>query len=272
MWKTDMIILTIFLIALALYVLAVRGRTGHPMLQTLRSWHYAHRGLHNDLCPENSLSAFRRALDHGYGVELDVHLMADGNLAVIHDSSLVRTAGADVRIEDLRTEDLPGYPLKVSGETIPLFRQVLDLFDGKAPIIVELKPQGNNVAALTAAACKLLDSYHGPYCLESFDPRCILWLKQNRPELCRGQLSENWFRTKNGLPWILKLLLTNHVENFLTMPDFVAYKFDDRKGFGNFLARKIWGLQGVTWTVRSREDHEIALKEGWISIFENFEA
>lgn len=267
-----MTIVVILLILILLYALSVRGRTGHPMLETLRKWHYAHRGLHDHECPENSLRAFRRALDHGYGVELDVHLMADGNLAVIHDSSLLRTVGADVRIEDLRTEELPNYPLKGSAETIPLFRQVLDLFDGKVPIIVELKPQGNNVDALTAAACKMLDTYDGPYCLESFDPRCILWLKKNRPDLCRGQLSENWFKTKNGLPWILKLLLTNHVENFLTKPDFVAYKFVDRQGFGNFLARKLWGLQGVTWTVRSPEDHDTALAEGWISIFENFEA
>ena len=69
-----------------LYLLSVNGRRGHPELSKLRGWNYAHRGLHRPGCPENSLAAFRNARDHGYGVELDVHLLADGHLAVVHDS------------------------------------------------------------------------------------------------------------------------------------------------------------------------------------------
>ena len=264
--------MVILLIVLALlYVLALRGRTGHPGLEELRKWNYAHRGLHNAQRPENSMAAFREALEHGYGIELDIHLLKDGNLAVIHDSSLKRTAGADVKIEDLTTTDLENYRLNGTDEKIPEFRQVLDLYGGKAPLIVELKPAGGNHAALTEAACNMLAAYDGPYCLESFDPRCIYWLKRNRPELIRGQLTENYFASQSNLPAILKFLLANQLENFLTLPDFVAYRYADRKNLGNFIIRKIWGVQGVTWTLKSPQDHEAAVSEGWIPIFENYE-
>ncbi len=266
----------ILLIATALlfvlYVLALRGRTGHPGLAELRKWNYAHRGLHDASRPENSMAAFRAALDHGYGIELDVHLLKDGNLAVIHDSNLKRTAGADVNIEDLATEDLQKYQLDDTQETIPEFRQVLDLYAGKAPLIVELKPADDNFAALSDKTCQMLDSYNGPYCLESFDPRCVRWLQQNRPELIRGQLAYDYIRSpEKNLPFSLKFMLTHQLENFLVQPDFVAYRYCDRKNLGNFIVRKIWGVQGVTWTLENPREHENAVNEGWIPIFENYE-
>lgn len=261
----------IVLILVVLYILSLLGRRNHPGMTALRNWAYAHRGLHNEARPENSMSAFRAALDAGYGIELDIHLLKDGNLGVMHDSSLKRTAGADVKIEDLTTSDLGKYHLGGTSETIPEFRQVLELFAGKAPLIVELKPSGGNHDALAKAACEMLDGYQGAYCIESFDPRCILWLRKNRPDIIRGQLAENYFKTDNKLPWVLKFLLTNSMANFLTLPDFTAYRFQDRKGLSNFLVRKLWGVQGVSWTIRSQTDFDTAVDEDWIPIFENFE-
>jgi glycerophosphoryl diester phosphodiesterase len=195
-----LIILAVILVLFILWILAVRGRKGHEKLPALRSWSYAHRGLHGEGRPENSMAAFRAALEGGYGIELDVHLLADGNLAVIHDSSLKRTAGADVKIEELTTEQLENYRLEGTEETIPEFQDVLTLYNGKAPLIVELKPENGNHAALTEAACRMLDSYKGVYCLESFDPRCVAWLKKNRPDIIRGQLSSNFVKGKSDLP------------------------------------------------------------------------
>lgn len=265
------ILLIIFVIVSVLYVLALRGRSGHPGLAELRKWNYAHRGLHNASRPENSMAAFRAALEKGYGIELDIHLMKDGNLAVIHDSSLKRTAGADMKIEDLCTADLENYRLGGTQERIPEFRQVLELFAGKAPLIVELKPAGNNYAALAEAACRMLENYQGPFCLESFDPRCIIWLRKHRPDWIRGQLTEDYFKSKSPLPGILKFILANQLENFLTVPDFVAYRYADRKNFGNWVVRKLWRVQGVTWTLRTPQEHQCAVSEGWIPIFENYE-
>lgn len=254
-----------------LYVLALRCRRGHKMLKQLQGWGYAHRGLHGNGVPENSMEAFRLALEGGYGIELDVHLMKDGKLAVIHDASLKRTAGVDIKIEDLTADDLANYSLEGTDQTIPLFTEVLDLYAGKAPIIVELKAERGNHAALSEAVCDLMEDYEGAYCLESFDPRVTLWLKKNRPCKCRGQLGENYLRaTKAKLPGILKFLLAHQFENFLVLPDFVAFRFSDRKLPGVWIARTLWGVQGVTWTIKTQEDYDTAVKEGWLPIFEGF--
>lgn len=264
----------VILILAALLVMAVCatiGRKGHPGLKRFSLWAYAHRGLHGDGIPENSLKAFRRAAAEGYGAELDVHLLADGNLAVIHDSSLKRTAGADVEIEDLTIGELDNYYLEGTLETVPEFSKVLEIFRDRAPLVVELKSSRNNHDALCQAVCRYLDDYQGDYCIESFDPRCVYWFRKHRPDVLRGQLAENFFKTKHcKFPFFVKLLMSNHLVNFLTLPDFVAYRFSDRNTLFTKICRKLWKIQGVTWTVRSQREFDTAIHDGWIPIFENF--
>lgn len=264
-----MILLLILAVLVIVYVFMLAGRRGHPGLPELRKWDYAHRGLHGDGVPENSMAAFRKALEAGYGIEFDLHLLSDGNLGVMHDASLKRTAGADVFMEDLTTEDLSRYHLGGTEETIPQFRQVLDLFDGKAPLIIELKSEGDNYARLAETACKMLEGYTGPYCIESFDPRCVKWLKDNRPDIIRGQLSENFLRSHFKAPWPLRFAMTYYLSNCVNRPDFIAYHFSDRKNLSVYLC-KLLGIQPVAWTIRSQQDYETAKKEKWIPIFESF--
>lgn len=267
-----MTIVMILILLAALYLLALKCRTGHKLLPELGKWYYAHRGLHGNGVPENSMAAFRLALEKGYGIELDLHLMRDGKLAVIHDSALKRTTGADGFVEDLTAADLRNYTLEGTEETIPLFEDVLALFDGKAPMIIELKAERGNHAALAETACKVLERYPGLYCIESFDPRCILWLRKNRPDIVRGQLSCDFIKDKaSTLSPVLRFVLTNLLTNFLTQPDFIAYSFADRKGLSPKLCRSWWKAQPVSWTLRSQTDFNTALQEGNIPIFEGFE-
>lgn len=265
-----LIILGIVLLLIGLYLFAILGRTKKGRMEHLKKWSYAHRGLHGPGVPENSMAAFRAALEGGYGIELDIHLLKDGNLAVIHDSKLIRTTSCDGRIEELTTADLANYRLEGTEETIPTFREVIELFAGKAPLIVELKPIGTNHATLTETACKMLDEYEIDYCMESFDPRCVVWLKKNRPEILRGQLSENFFKTTTStLPWYFKFLLTNQLLNFVTRPDFIAYRFADRHDtVSNAICRK--QMETVSWTITSQADFDTAVAEGWVPIFEGF--
>ena len=263
--------LKLLLILVILYLFAIRCRSGHSGLKDFQGWAYAHRGLHGNGIPENSMAAFKVALDHGYGIELDVHLLKDGNLAVIHDSLLNRTTGQPGHVEDLTTAQLKDYRLEGTEETIPEFMDVLTLYNGKAPLIVELKPENGNHAALAEAVCRMLDTYKGVYCLESFDPRCVAWLKKNRPDLIRGFLTENFVKRRNNLSGSLKFALTHCLTNLICTPDFIAYKFEDRKDSPSvWLCRKLWKAQAVTWTIRNKEDFETALKEGWLPIFEYF--
>lgn len=135
-----MIVLYILLLLCALYILALQGRRNHPLWSCFRAQRFAHRGYHDKpQIPENSLPAFRRAIEHSWGAELDVHLLKDGTLAVFHDSSLSRCTGAQGMIEDLTFEELRALRLEGTDEQIPLFDEVLALFEAATPLIIELK-------------------------------------------------------------------------------------------------------------------------------------
>ncbi len=256
------------LVLILVYLFLLKGRVGFADFTPFRAVRFAHRGLYGNGVPENSLWAFKRAVERGFGSELDVHLLADGELAVIHDSSLKRTAGADVTIEDLTLDDLNKYYLEGTAEKIPTLKEVMALYEGRAPLIIELKTKGDNVDKLCLNTAYLLKSYKGKYCIESFDPRCVRWFKKHCPQIIRGQLSENFFKSKSSkLPVMLKLAITFLLTNFLTKPDFIAYKFKDRKNLSFKLCTKFLGIQGVSWTVRGN-DITVSENENLIPIFE----
>lgn len=267
-----LITVTVLILLIIAYVISIAGRTDNPDAEKFVGVRYAHRGLHSKPArPENSLAAFSAAADRGYGIELDVHLMKDGRLAVIHDSSLERTAGADVRIEELTAAELDGYRLENTAEHIPTLKEVLELVDGRVPLLIELKSAGN-IAPLCSALVDELRDYKGDFCIESFDPRCVLWFKKNAPDIVRGQLTENFLRDRNsGVSLPLGILLTVLVFNIATQPDFIAQRFSDRRSLPNMIARNFWNMKGFVWTVTDPEDLKQAEKEGYSVIFEDFE-
>lgn len=269
-------ILRLALIFLALggllWVVSLHPARKHPGLEKLRRYRYAHRGYHNKpAIPENSIAAFRRAAERGFGVELDVHLTKDGRLAVIHDASLQRTCGAEGFVEDFTAEELAVFRLEGTDERIPFLEEVLPLFEGAAPLIVELKPFRSNHNLLAKTAMECLDRFRADYCVESFDPRCVYWMKKNRPEIIRGQLSENFVKRKGTLSPLNRFLMTHLLFHFANKPDFVAYAFDDRHCIANRIACGLWDTQAVSWTIRSRKDMLQAEAEGAMVIFEQFD-
>ena len=271
---TLILVLLILLVLAEVWTLLLRCRRGHPGWKLLRQYRYAHRGYHDKPhIPENSMAAFRRAIEHGYGAELDVHLMKDGRLAVIHDASLKRTAGADVLVEDLTAEELKQYRLEGTQEQIPLLEEVLPLFQGKTPLIIELKAERGNHAQLAEATCTMLDRFRVNYCIESFDPRCLMWLWQNEPDILRGQLSEDFSAHGDAqhLPGGIRWILANLLLNVRTRPDFIAYRFEDRGNLSLRLCRGFYKVQEASWTVRDRETMEKAEAAGNLVIFEHFD-
>ena len=92
----------------------------------------------------------------------------------------------------------------------------------------------------------------------------------NRPDLVRGQLAHNSLHEPGKVPYILRFIMTNLLSNFWNTPDFIAYRYCDRNGLSVRLARKLWKIQGVTWTLKTREEYDTAVKENWIPIFEGF--
>ena len=258
---------------LLLWRLALRRRRDQAGWETLGAYRYAHRGLHDAAAgrPENSLSAFRAAAEAGFGAELDVHLLADGALAVVHDSDLFRVCGERARVEDLRREDLKKYPLLGSGETIPLLEDVLAVFAGKGPLIVELKAVRGNVNALTDAAMGMLSAWRGTYCVESFHPAVVKRLRKRWPDAVRGQLSQRYGKGGgSGFGRAADWAMTHLLICFAGRPDFIAYRWQDRHEPSLRLARRLWGAHDVAWTVRDRETMEALEAEGAAVIFEGF--
>lgn len=254
-------------------VAAMCPRLGFPGWESFAGHRFAHRGLHNlsEGRPENSLSAFRAAVERGFGAELDVHLMRDGALCVVHDSDLGRVTGMTAVVEDLTAAQLTDFPLLGSGETIPLFEEVLKVFSGKTPLIIELKTHEGNAKELVRAVMERMDKYYGPYCLESFDPHVLVCLKQDYPDVIRGQLSENFLRSAPAnLSKTQRAAMTHLLTTPLTRPDFIAYNHIDRDAPVLQGMRRLYNVHEVSWTVRDPERMRELEKEGCVVIFEGF--
>lgn len=261
----------VVLLLLVLYLFSLRGRRYNYQKKSFLHIRYTHRGLFKrGFIPENSLSAFKNAVIKGFGIELDVHLLSDGSLAVIHDHSLERTTGQKGTVEELTAADLSKYKLENSNQTIPLFKQVLSVVNGAVPLVVELKAK-NNVNRLCEAVVAELENYNGKWCIESFDPRCIYWFKKHKPEVVRGQLVMNYVKGGGKGKGILKYLLSWQFFNFLTKPDFISVKLKDRKDLSTRICKNFWKMDCFVWTVTDENTLEICEKEGFTPIFEQFE-
>lgn len=147
----------------------------------------AHRGLHGDGVPENSMLAFQKAIDAGLPIELDVRLTKDARVVVHHDKWLSRMCGVDKRINELTYEELKELSLAGTDQHIPLFRDVLKFVDGRVPLLVEIK-RGHELGVLERRTDHLLKQYKGRYAVQSFHPLHMLWFKLHSPKTYRGLL------------------------------------------------------------------------------------
>ncbi len=259
----------VILLLILLYLFLIAPSSQKPDDSHLRGWLYAHRGLHdgNVKVPENSMEAFRLAVEKGYGMELDVQLTKDNQLVVHHDGSLKRVCGVDKLIREMDFADLPLLP---DGSRIPLLRVVLSMVDGRAPIIVEIKHYGG-AARVAKAAHEALKGYNGPYCVESFDPTAMRWYRQNAPHIVRGQLANGgeWKKKDLNLPSYIALRYL--LVNVLSRPHFVAYSVPEDRVCSVWLMKKLFRPLLACWTVRDQQTLDYARKEGYLyPIFELF--
>ncbi len=270
MFITIMIIIGVIIL---LYMLAIMPKLSrNPGLKQLEGWLYAHRGLHNNKseAPENSLKAFSLAVEKHYGIELDVQLTKDGIPIVLHDYNLKRACKVDRKVAETTYEELSQYRLFKSQEKIPTFQEVLELVDGKVPLIVELKiPWGPS--ATCEAAAKLLNEYRGSYCIESFNPFGLAWYRRHYPKVVRGQLSTDFIKEKMEGSKFQFFLLKHLLFNFYTKPDFIAYHHEYRKGVSFTLCRKLYRVRTVAWTIKTEEEFVGNKSYYDLFIFENFQ-
>ncbi len=264
------IILIVLLVLVFLYIFMVAPRMiNRANRKPFYDRHYAHRGLfdNNSDAPENSLAAFKKAVDAGYGIELDVQLSKDDKLVVFHDATLNRMCGVDGKVWDYTLEELQKMKLLNSNETIPTFEQFLEVVDGKVPFILEFKLDRAQTRVCELAN-EALKNYNGVYCIESFHPLALLWYRKNRPDVLRGQLCEEFFRNETYKGKLLYMILPYMPFNFLTRPDFIAYNHLHANNISNRTCKLLGGLS-VCYTIKSVDEYEKAKDKFELMIFDS---
>lgn len=266
------ILIVIAAILFIAYPLALRPNTRRrEQMQPFEKVMIAHRGFFDNETeyPENSLPAFQRAVEAGYGIELDVQLTTDEKLVVFHDASLKRMCGIDRKVTECSYAELQQYTLANSSQKIPLLDEVLSVIDGRAPLIVEVKPEGNCIRTAELLNARMTD-YDGIYCIESFHPLVVAWYYRHQPEVIRGQLSSNFMKENEGLNCLVRFLMSNLLLNFFTKPDFIAYnhKYSDQTSYR--LCRKLYQVENAAWTIKSQAELERARENFQIFIFDSF--
>ena len=263
------ILILLFIGASYLWLILPRPAAGPDLAPLLCD--YAHRGLFdNKEIPENSMAAFRRAVDQGIGIELDLHLTQDGRVVVFHDATLERMCGKKVPISALTWAQLKKERLLGTEHGIPLFEDVLKLVNGKVPLLIELKGEDGN-DELCWKLAPILDAYGGEFCLESFNPLLLHWFAKHRPDMARGQLVTDLVKEGREGSKLLNFALSKMLLNFLSRPDFIACDGKYRKGLAFFVCRKLFHTPFFFWTVRKKELLAYNRRNGDHSIFEGFE-
>lgn len=228
----------------------------------------AHRGLHTKECPENSLGAFERAIEKGYIIEFDVHLLKDGEIAVFHDDTLSRMTLKTGEIKNLTSKDLKDYQLNKTKFVIPTLDEVLNLIAGKVPILIETKSD-TKVGKLESVLLEKLKGYNGEFAIQSFNPFSLAWLKKYAPNIWRGQLSGSFTQDDVNVNKLTRFVLKRMLLNKrVSKPDFISY---EAKYLPNKYVDKFKNLPVLAWVVKSEEEEKRVRKFANNIIFENFE-
>lgn len=254
----------VVIVAAVWVFLIAPARRKHPYLKQMEGCYIAHRGLHDEKIPENSLSAFRAAIARDLPIEIDIHVTADGELVVFHDNDLKRVCGAEVAIADATLAELKTYRLKGTEETIPTLQECLDTVAGQVPLLIEFKCLDRATCRrLCEAADTVLKGYAGDYVIQSFYPFVLYWYRKHRPDVCRGQLS---LCSEKGLSrWMLGRMLFNSIAR----PDFISYEYKNAYRL-NFRLAVALGAYPVGWTFRSQSEVDKYKSHYRTYIFERF--
>lgn len=230
---------------------------------------WAHRGLH-DIdrgIPENSMAAFQAAKQEGFGIELDVHLTKDKQLVVFHDDMFERVCGEPGRVEDTEYAKMARYRLCGTEERIPLLSEVLRAVDGKVPLLIEVKLP-NADTEICRYLIRELENYNGRYMIQSFNCLVLRWLKKYRGEIPRGQLSSNLTEHEKNPHYLLRFCVKYLLSNWICRPDFISYKWADRRNPGFWLNRVIFRAPTAAWTLHGSRAVTEAGKKADMLIFE----
>ena len=226
----------------------------------------AHRGLHDENIPENSIPAFQRAIDEGFNIEIDVHLTLDNHLVVFHDADLNRMCGVDKAVKECTLDELKSYRLKDTDNTIPSLDEFLDLVDGKVGILCEVKGINPFDLGIAKATVERFKIYDGNVALQSFNAGAVSYFRKHSDRPFGQLITWGW---KNAVKcskmnWMGKLYICK-----ISKPQFIAYDvrtYLDAEKYINKARKK--GKKLLLWTIDTPEKLDLARKVADNFIFE----
>ena len=224
-----------------------------PVPDWLTRWEYAHRGLHGDGVPENSLAAARLAIEAGMGIECDIQRSSDGHPMVFHDWELDRLTGFAGVFGGTSENDLRAFRLIGSDENLFALDDLLAVVDGRVPLLIEIKSRrGYDVDRSSEIVASAIGRYDGPCAVMSFDPRVPRWFRRHAPSVCAGLVMREDEHGYTQKAWQRRLAL------WIAKPDFLAYHIAalPNRWVAGLRAR---GLPILTWTVKSPDTRQRAL-------------
>jgi glycerophosphoryl diester phosphodiesterase len=234
----------------------------------------AHRGLHDRTrgIIENMPGAARAAIEANVGIECDIQLTADGEAMVHHDDALGRLTDGSDALLGMTAAELKAVRFADTSERMMSLGDLCDLIAGRVPLVIEVKSHFDGDRKLVARMAQVLASYRGPVAGMSFDPDQVLALREWMPGLTRGIVAERSYEAADwpeATPAQREGML--HLRHaFRTGPHFVAYWIDELPALAPWIARRIFGLPLLTWTVRTPEQRERAGRYADQMIFEGF--
>lgn len=228
---------------------------------------FAHRGLYNDSRPENSLAAIDAAVSAGFPIEIDVQVSSDGKAIVFHDWNLKKLTGRDERVRLLPSSEIRALRLLDTDQKVPVLEEVLDVIAGREAVLIEIKNR-KRPCALEPELARVLQTYRGPYAIQSFNPFSLGWFRKRYPEITRGQISCS-FDTDDMAAW-KKKILSNYGMNWMSQPHFISHHWKQLPGMVPAFLNRFLNLPLMVWTVRNPEEMAAALKLGDNVFFEHF--
>ena len=234
----------------------------------------AHRGLHDRArgIIENMPGAAQAAIAGRFGIECDIQLTADGEAMVHHDDELGRLTEASGALREKTAAELKAVKFKDTDERMMSLADLCALVAGHVPLVIEIKSQFDGDRRLVNRMAEVLASYSGPAVGMSFDPDQVLALREIMPALPRGIVAESSY---DAADWpeatpAQRQGMTHLRHAFRTRPHFVAYWVDELPAVAPWIARNLFGLPLLTWTVRTPEQRARAARHTDQMIFEGF--
>jgi len=232
----------------------------------------AHRGLHDAArgIIENSASSAEAAIAQGYAIEVDLQCAADHRPIVFHDRTLDRLTPATGAVAGRSAAELCTIPLKHSDDHILSLRDLLALVQGRVPLLLEVKSTWGDDRRFEANIAQELATYAGLVAAMSFDPRCVAAFRTYAPALPRGLISERfqgpryWSQLTTPQRFAMRHLLTCA----FARPHFIAYDIKALPALAPAVARHLFGLPLLAWTVRNEAERARALRYADAMIFE----